>query len=189
MKKIKKEKLKANLRSSLNMSIDARCERYLDIDHQWIIGDHYFSSVSVQCLELYRDGYFMAAVMMSHAINEAIIKFIVERNQVEQVAEDGKTKSKEVLLKELEDNNKISKKCAEALFGIYQSHRNDVHHLNPPVAGIDFESLARENLLRLAVIEKEIFGADVIGGKARIHSPQYWDFNKDGTVNAFIRLE
>lgn len=189
MKQIKKRELKDSLRSSLETSIDGRCERYLDIGHQWIIGNHYFSNASVQCVELYRDGYFMAAVMMSHAINEAIIRFIVERNHIGQVAEDGKTKSKEVLIKEIEDNKTVSQQCVNALRRIYQSHRNDVHHFNPPVASINFESLARENLLRLAVIEKEIFEADVIDGKMSLHNSQYWDMNKDGTVNAFIRLE
>ena len=62
--------------------------------------------------------------------------------------------------------------------------------MNPKVGSIDFCSLARENLKRLAIIEGEIFGADVIvGGKIRPHHPIYWDLNADGTVSVFLRLE
>ncbi len=191
IKLIKKQQTKDNLISVFMGSLDERVDRYLDISHQWIIGGHYFAKASSECIELYRDSYFIAALMLSHAINEAIIKFVVERNPlIKREDEAGKTKSIELMINELEENKIISKECADVSRRIWGNHRNDVHHLNSSIAAIDFAARARENLLRLAVIEKEIFEVDRTGdGKIRPHKPQYWDLNKDGTVNVFIRLE
>lgn len=189
-KLIKRQEIKDNLVSSLMASIEERIDRYLDIDHQWIINGHYFSKPSSECVDIYRDGYFVAAVMMSHAINEAIMEFVVERNsQINRENEKGETKSLELLINELKEKDIISESCAEASRRIWGSFRADIHHLRPRVVEIDFKNLSRENLKRLATIEKEIFGADIVEGKVRLHNPQYWDLNVDGTVNAFIRLE
>ncbi len=188
---IKRQQIKDRLISSFMGSIEDRVDRYLDIDHQWVINGHYFSYASSECIDLYRDGYFIAAVMMSHAINEAIIEFVVSRNpQIVPQDERGETKSLESLVIELREKNIISAGCAEASMKIWGSFRADIHHLRPRVAEIDFKNVARENLKRLAAIEKKIFGVDTLDdGKIKLHNPQYWDLNKDGTVNAFIRLE
>jgi len=103
---------------------------------------------------------------------------------------DGGAKSIEDLINELEQNRTISKSFADSARGIYGSYRNDVHHMNPKVSGIDFPSLARDNLRRLAVIEGEIFGADITpDGKLKPRMPRFWDLSADGTVSAFLRLE
>ncbi len=65
MQTIKRRRLQDNLRSSLEQSIDQRVDRYLEINHQWIIGNHYFAAASAECIELYRDGYFISTVMVS----------------------------------------------------------------------------------------------------------------------------
>ena len=67
----------AKKRIRVKKSIEAQCysfleekiDRYLEIEHQRIIPGHYFAPASSQCIDLYRDGYFIGAVMMSHAIN------------------------------------------------------------------------------------------------------------------------
>ena len=74
--KIRRIQLKENIESQCKGSIEEKITRYLEIEHQGIIGGHYFAKVSSECIYLYRDGYFIGAVMMSHAINEGIIKFI-----------------------------------------------------------------------------------------------------------------
>jgi len=180
MQAIKRRQLQDGLRSSLEQSIDQRIDRYLEINHQWIIGNHYFAAASAECIELYRDGYFISTVMVSQAVNEGILKFVAERNSIDR-------ESHEQLIKELMNGNIISEDCTEASKRIWGSFRNDVHHMNPKIATIPFETLAKRNLQDLSVIEKEIFGVDVNNGKLIPHQPKYWDVQKDGTVPAFLR--
>jgi len=186
---MKRQRLKDNLIANYNSSIDERVDRYLDIDHHWIISNHHFAAASSECINLYRDGHFIATVMMSHSINEGIIVFIADRVKLPRDKSDGGAKSIEDLIAELEQTRTISKLCADALRGIYESYRNDVHHMSPKVNSIDFQVLARENLRRLATVESEIFGVDIVKGKLNPHHPVFWDVNSDGTVSAFLRLE
>jgi len=186
---IKKQRVKDAVVSDFNASVDQRVNRYMEIGHTWIIGNHYFSAASSECINVYRDGHFIASVMMSHSINEGIIVFVADRVGLNKNKSDGGAKTIEDLINELERDKTISKTCADAARGIYRSYRNDVHHMNPKVGSIDFPLLARENLKRLAMIEGEIFGADVIEGRLKPHHPIYWDLNADGTVCAFLRLE
>lgn len=187
--KIKRQRMKDNLISDFNTSIDERVDRYIGVGHQWIIGNHHFAEASSECINVYRDGHFIAAVMMSHSINEGIIEFVTDRVKLSRHKSDGNAKSIDELINELEQQKTISKACADAARGIYGSYRNDIHHMSPKVGSIDFCSLARENLKRLAMIEGEIFGTDVIEGRLKPHHPIYWDLNADGTVSAFLRLE
>lgn len=186
---IKKQRVRDALISDFNTSVDQRVDRYLEIGHQWIIGNHHFAEASSECINVYRDGHFIAAVMMSHSINDGIIVFVADRVKILRHKCDGSTKSIEELISELEQQKTITKTCADASRGIYGSYRNDIHHMNPKVGAIDCCSLARENLKRLAMIEGEIFGADVIEGRLKPRHPIYWDLNADGTVSAFLRLE
>ncbi|MFH0797169.1 MAG: hypothetical protein V2A65_08975 [Candidatus Omnitrophota bacterium] len=188
-KQVKRQQVRDNLISVFNSSIDVRVNRYLDIGHQWIIGNHHFAKASSECINVYRDGHFIAAVMMSHSINEGIIMFVARRVKLPKHKSDGNTKSIKELISELEQQKTMSKACIDASRGIYGSYRSDIHHMNPKVGSIDFCSLARENLKRLAIIEGEIFGANIIEGKLKPYHPVYWDLNADGTVSAFLRLE
>jgi len=189
-KAIRMQQAKETIISDFNSSVDQRVDRYIEIGHQWIIGNHHFAAASSECINLYRDGHFIAAVMMSHSINEGIIMFVTDRVGLNENKNDGGAKSIEDLISELEQNATISKTCADAARGIYGSYRNDVHHMNPKVSGIDFPLLARENIKRLAVIEGEIFGADITSdGKLKPRKIRFWDLNADGTVSAFLRLE
>jgi hypothetical protein len=85
--------LKESIESECKGSIEEKINRYLEIEHQGIISNHYFAKVSSECIYLYRDGYFIGAVMMSHAINEGIIKFIAERNKINRQKDNGSTKT------------------------------------------------------------------------------------------------
>ena len=64
--------VKESIESQCNSFIEEKIDRYLEVEHQGIIGGHYFARASSECIYLYRDGYFIGAVMMSHAINEGI---------------------------------------------------------------------------------------------------------------------
>ena len=188
-KQLKEVLVKQNLRSELESHINQRVERYLEIEHQGIIGGHHFANASSECIYLYRDGYFIGAVMMSHAINEGIIKFVVERNKINRNKEDGNTKTIEELICELKDKDIISEKCATASTKIWGSFRADIHHMNPKVSEIPFSKLAQQNLKHLSTIEGEIFGHDIKKGAIAPHQPKYWDINADGKMAVFLRLE
>jgi len=186
---IKKIQLEMDILSHDKSTIKERVNRYLEIDHQGIIGNHYFAKASSECLYLYRDGYFISAVMMSHAINEGIIKFVADRSNISRKTGNGNTKTIKETINDLQDKNVISDNCAESSKKIWCSFRNDIHHMNPKVSGIDFKALAKKNLKYLSVIEKEIFEYDIKNGKLSPHYPKYWDKNKDGTTTVDLRLE
>jgi len=199
---IKRLRIKEELTDEFNSTLEERIDRCLEIDRQWIVANHHFAAASAECIRLYQDGYFISTVMMSHAINEGIIKFVAERNNIKRhkrsrinncfcgifhfLKKD--TKSLAELLLELKTKGFITDGCYEATYKILKSFRADVHHMTPTVMEIPFRELAKENVERLAVIEKEIFDVETPEGKLKPKKPQYWDLNPDGTVNVFLRL-
>jgi hypothetical protein len=181
-------RLKEDIKAECLGTIDEKINRWLEIEHQEIIGDHYFASASAECIRLYRDGYFISTVMMSHAINEGIIKFVAEKNNIYRQKTVDTTKTIEELINELQENHIISTNCAVASLSIWKSYRADVHHMNPNVSVIPFHELAQLNIKRLSVIENEIFGCEYKNGVLFPHQPKYWDTNPDGTIRAWLRL-
>jgi len=184
----RRSQLEEDLKSECLGSIDARIDRWLEIEHQGIIGGHHFASASSECIKLYRDGYFIGTVMMTHAINEGIIKFVAERNNTDRQKADNATKTIAELIVELHENNLISTQCKDASLAIWRSYRNDIHHMNPSVSDIPFQKLAQLNIKRLSAIEHEIFGYDIGKGALVLHQPRYWDTNADGMVKTWLRL-
>ena len=156
-----------------------RVNRYLEINRQWVSGYHYFSRASVECIHLYRDGHFIATVMMTQAVNEGILKFVAKRNNIS----DKEYKDYSDLFTILVSRGIFSKECADASKQIYGSFRNDVHHMNPKVAHIDFPKLAKKNIQNLSIIEREVFEA-YLDEKGRLvpKHPKYWDIQLDGKV-------
>ncbi len=183
--------IRGDLKAEFESTIEERIDRYLEISHQFIIGNHHFAEASSECIKLYRDGYFISAVMVSQALNGGIIRFIAERNCIDLHPNNdkGKTKKISTLIDEFEEKNIISAICAEASRGISKSFRNDVHHMNPKVAQIDFKELAKSNLQHLSTIEKEIFGVDIgANGAFILKQPKYWNCNNDGKVSGYLRI-
>ena len=181
--------VKESIESQCNSFIEEKINRYLEIEHQGIIGGHYFAQASSECIYLYRDGYFIGAVMMSHAINEGIIKFVAERNKIKRHKADGTTKTIIELIDEFRENNIISSLCADASMAIWKSFRADIHHMNPTVATIDFQKLAQQNLKHLSAIEREIFDFKTNNGVIIPSQPKYWDIKEDGRTAVFLRLD
>ena len=161
---------------------EARVDRYLEVDRQRIIGSYHFAQASTGCIDLYRDGHFIATVMTTQAVNEGIIKFVAERNNIQY---ENMTLS--ALLQTLATQNIFSQNCFEASDQIRRSYRNDVHHMNPPVAKIDFSELAKRNINSLAVIEREVWATNINEGKMIPIQTKYWDINSDGTVPVYLR--
>ena len=182
----------ASLRESLEATIEQRVERYIEVSHQNVIPAHHFAAASTQCIELYRDGYFLSAVMVTQAVAEGIRKFVVERNGIEQPAaakDEAQEKDAPKTVALLFDKRIISQKCADAFNRIWRSFRNDVHHMNPKVATIPFPSLAKRNIMDLTTIEGEIFAFKWDNGRIIPLNRLYWDTRTDGAIGIFLRLE
>lgn len=179
--RIRRHQLKQDLLQDVQATLDVRIDRYLEIDHQGIIGGHYFAPASSQCIDLYRDGHFIAAVMMTHAVNEAIVKLVAERKDISVGGRDS-------LVDEFITKGIMTAEVGEASKRIIRSYRNDVHHMNPKVAAIDFKSLAKDNLQRLSKVEKHIFGVEWNNGLLVPNFPEFWDTDKNGYVSTYLRL-
>jgi len=186
---MKRMKVKESIEAQCKSFVEEKIDRYLEIEHQGIIGGHYFAPASSECIYLYRDGYFIGAVMMSHAINEGIIKFVAERNNIARNKPDGTTQTLAETIDVLKEKGIISNTLADASMEIWRSYRADIHHMNPKVAKIDFQKVAQKNLKRLATIEKEIFGFKNNKGAIFPNQPKYWDIKSDGTATVFLRLD
>ena len=139
---------------------EVRVDRYLEVDRQRIIGSYHFAQASTECIDLYRDGHFIATVMTTQAVNEGIIKFVAERNNIQY-----ENMPLCNLLQTLALQNIFSERCFEASDQIRRSYRNQVHHMNPPVAQIGFLELAKKNIHNLAVVEREVWATNFNEGK------------------------
>lgn len=182
MQAVRRSQLRDDLRQACEQTLDSRIDRYLEINHQGIIGNHYFATASSECINLYRDGHFIATVMATQAVNEGILKFLDERNSI-------KAGKHSELMEALLSRNIISQECADASEKIWGSFRCDVHHMNPKVASLPFPQLAKQNLQYLAVVEREVFAVDFNNqGKLIPKQTKYWDVQEDGTVQVFLRL-
>jgi hypothetical protein len=180
----RRETLKATLRSRLEQTIDDRVDRFLAVHHQQIAADHHFAHALSECIELYRDGHFLSCVLATQAVNEAIVNFIAGRNAVTRLAGE---ENPELMLR-LHAQGIVSGDTADAAGRIHRSFRNDVHHLNPKVAGLNFEQLAMRNVLALAVIEAEIFAFDFgPTGTLVPKQPRYWDIQEGQSVPVYVR--
>ena len=178
---VRRDDLKRGMRENLEQSLDARVERYVEVAHQGIIPNHHFAAASSESIDLYRDGYFLSAVMVSQSVTEGIWRFVLERNQVQT------DRDRSVLAASLVQQKILSPECAEAFGRIWRSFRNDVHHMNPSVSAVPFRELARRNLMDLAAIEREIFAVTFDNGRIIPVQRRYWDLQSDGTTSVFLR--
>jgi hypothetical protein len=178
-----REELKRSIYSEIEWTIEARIDRYLSVDHQWLIANHYFAQASHECLLLYRDGYFTSCIMVAQALSEGILKFVAERNNLQV----GKEK-KQDLAKMMEQHRIISHTFVEVFDRIQRSFRHDFHHMNPSVATVDLEEFAKRNITDLAAIEREIFEySSGREGTLVLKNPKYWDLQPDGSVFVDVR--
>jgi hypothetical protein len=178
----RRQETKRSIVAEFEQTLDDRVGRYLEVQHAGIVANHHFAAASSECLDVYRDGHFISAVMASQAVAEGIWKLVLERNQ--QPASDDRPSVAPTLVA----SGIISSDCADAFVRIWRSFRNDVHHMNPKVATIPFATLAKRNLVDLAVIERELFAWTVTEpGKITPTQPKYWDLQPDGTAPVFLR--
>lgn len=177
----RREDLKSGMREALEQTLDERVTRYLEVAHQGIIPNHHFAAASSECIDLYRDGHSLSAVMVSQAVVEGIWRFVLERNQIPA------DRDRPALAATLVEREILSAECADAFGRIWRSFRNDVHHMNPSVNAVPFRDLAKRNLIDLATIEREIFAVGFNDGKLVPIQPLYWDLGPGGTTSVFLR--
>ena len=166
---------------------EARVNRHLEINKQGIIGNYHFARASAECIDIYSNGHFISTVMVTQAVNEGIIKFVADRNQIKY-----QNIERNDLLQILVSKGILSQDCSNASKQIMDSYRNDVHHMNPKVGTIDFQTwakLAKKNIQNLAIVEREIWATNFNDGKLVPIQPKYWDINPDGTVPVYLRLQ
>ncbi len=181
---VRRRMISDDLRGIFEATIEQRVDRYIEVSHQPITANPHFAGASAECIRLYTDGYFLSTVMVTQAVTEAIRKFIVKHNEIKPDNGMKGPQIAEILVKK----GIISKDCADAFNRIWESFRDDVHHMNPKVATIDFPGLAKRNIQDLAAIEREIFAFKTDNGRIIPTNPKYWDTREDGKMGAFLRL-
>lgn len=174
--------IEKTLRRKFEAELEARIRRTKEIGRQCqrFIGAHYFAEASYQCLELYRDGYMLGCIMCSQALLQAVLKFVLQRNRINN------KRKVEDLIKLLKDKSILNGKALDAATLAWQ-HRNDFHHLNPGVSAIDLELKAKECIGAICTLEEELFGGTFAEGKFIPRNPTYWDISAEGTVPVFLR--
>jgi hypothetical protein len=181
----RRDQLNQFLRSSLDQTIEDRIDRYLSVGCQWITADHHFAHASSECVCLFRDGYFTSCIMVAQAVSDGILKLVGERNDRQQAAKE----SKQAFAMRMQQEAIISQSFVESLSRIQGSFRNDFHHMNPPVASVDLASVAKQNIVDLATIEREIFECSIgPGGTLLPKNMKYWDLQSDNSVRVYVRL-
>ena len=178
------ELIRVHLREAFERELSTRVERYTFIQHQRIVPNHYFAIASSECINLYRDGYFISCVSMTQAVAEAIVRFVSDRNGIKRREKE----SKLAMIARMGEEGVVSEEYVQAYGRIYGSERNHFHHMNPEVAGLDVEQMARANITDLALIEREIFGHSLREGMIVPHQRKYWDIQDDGGVVVYGRF-
>lgn len=179
---VRRSQLTETLRSELELSIDDRVSRCLEVEHHGIVANHHFAAASSEVLTLYRDGYFLSTVMVSQAVSEGIWDFLLERAGLTPA------KDHQSLISSLVESSRISTEAGEAFTRIFRSFRNDYHHMNPSVSSRPTQDLARRTIRDLAVIEQDVFAFTIDQGRLIPLRPENWVTNTDGTVSVYLRL-
>ena len=185
LKAVKRYQLEETLKGDCLATIDERVSRYQELDFSQLTPNTHFAFVSVECINLYRDGYFLACIALCQAVAEAIVRLMCQRSRFSSISNDYE-KNIENLYK-----RKIQPDC-NALFKEIWKDRDNYHHLNPtvPIEKSKLQDIAKKKILTLHKIESKVF--DFAWTKDGAISPRYrkyWDFNEDGLLNVCLRFE
>lgn len=177
--------LRENLRDLFELDLEERLDRHLESKPHGISPSHHFSYPSHECVESYRDARFFSAVSLSQSLVDGITRFACVRNRLKSGKDVGER------IHRLLNSRFITASCGEAMQRIWDSQRNDFHHMNPSVT-TDLSTLkrmAKGNLDDLAIIESELFAFHSTDGAVAVVHPQYWDPKADGKLPVYLRLE
>ena len=160
-------------------------KRCLEVDHNRVVGSQYFSVFSLECIQIYRDGYFRACVILAQSVCEGLIRFVANRNQIVlRKREKASSILKKLSSKKLGSKKLLTAEAKQAALEIIkESDRNDLHHMNADIAKIeDWHQHAKQHLRNLATIEHWVFGYDTKQGVLYPHYPQHWDSDDGGNT-------
>ena len=168
-------------RQLFEQTLPARIDRYMQVKPHPITANHHFSSISAECIDLYRDGHFFGCISLAQAVAEAMVKFLCSRNGWRP------RKQFEKNIEKLLTRKFISPQIYDCFVMIWQT-RDDYHHLNSNIETDrqKLESVAKEKLTLLNKIESDIFAFTVVEGKIKPTNLKYWDIDGD-TTDVFLR--
>lgn len=172
--------IEQNLRRRFEAELEVRIRRTDELNYQKVIGAHYFSAASTQCLELYRDGYMLGCIMCSQALLEALLKFVAKRNGLQY------KKEIDELIADIEERQILNTRAVSSAKLAWR-HRNDFHHLNVGVSNIDLSVKAKECVDAICGLEEEIFSFSIADGLLFPTYPIYWNIQPNEPVAIFLR--
>jgi hypothetical protein len=183
LRAIKREQLKESLEQDILATLDERISRYQELDFVKITPNAHFASVSAECILLYRDGYFLACIALCQAVAEAIVRLMCERSRFTSVSDY------EENVQKLHSRG-IKPDCSQLFKQIWVG-RHDYHHLNPgtPTERSKLQKIARNKIATLHKIESTVFEFATKNGGILPRYPKYWDINKNGHADVFLRFE
>lgn len=174
------KRIEQSLREDFEGNLADRVERASTLQYSKIIGGHHFARASWECLKLYRDGFWLGTIMGCQSVVEALIKFVAKRSKK-------RFKGKfEDIVREIKETEVISENAKEAALMVWR-HRDDFHHLNPAVNGIELKVKALECITGLCRLEDEIFGGRIEDGRLVPDQPKYYDIGPEGHAPVFLR--
>ena len=180
---VEKRLIEETLRQTFEQGLSKQIKRYLEVKPHPIVANHHFSSVSAECIDLFRSGHFFGCISLVQAVAEALVKFLCIRNGWKPKKQFEKNISK------LFSRRFITSEIKDYFSQIWKK-RDDYHHLNSNIE-IDrqkLESMAREKLDMLNKIESNIFAFTIVEGKIRPVNLKYWDVDGNKT-EVFLRCE
>lgn len=182
---LRRDRLRRNLRSRFEQSLEERLDRHLEVQPHGITPLHHFSYASRECIASYRDGHFFSSVSLSHSLVDGITRFACTRNGLKA------KKDIDERIRRLLEGHLITTESGEAMQRVWNSKRNDFHHMNPSVP-TDLEVLrhmAKANLADLVVIEGNVFAFTLDQSRIVPTHRQYWDVQADGSVPVYLRFD
>jgi len=186
-KAIKRHQLQDNLEQDFLASINDRISRYLELDFIQVVPNTHFAPITIECILLYRDGYFFACIALCQAVAEALLRFMCERNDR---GSKGFVKFKTNIRKLRELKDKIPFDWIETLERVWEN-RNYYHHLNPdvPTQKEKLREIARDKIVALLDIESKVFAFEWVDGAIKRTHPEYWLETDNGHLNSYLRFE
>ena len=186
-KAIERHQLQDNLEQDFLASINDRISRYLELDFIQVVPNTHFAPITIECILLYRDGYFFACIALCQAVAEALLRFMCERNDR---GSKGFVKFKTNIRKLRELKDKIPLDWIETLERVWEN-RNYYHHLNPdvPTQKEKLREIAKDKIVALLDIESKVFAFEWVDGAIKRTQPEYWLETDSGHLNSYLRLE
>jgi len=183
-KAIKRHRLQDRLQQDFLASIDDRISRYLELDFGQVVPNTHFAPITIECILLYRDGYFFACIALCQAVAEALLRFMCERNDIRNKGFETNIRN----LSKLKDN--IHPDWIKMLKRVWKN-RNDYHHLNPdvPTEEEKLKEIAKDKIVSLLDVESKVFAFEWVDGRIKRTYPEYWLENDGGLLNSYLRFE